>query len=238
MIKILFFFLSINFIFADTIQVLAAANLSKVLEKIKDDFLLTNPQHKIHISYISSGKAYAQIKNQAPVHLFVSADTFYPQKLFEEKLATKPRIYAKGTLILWSKNIKIKNLETLLDSKIKNIALPNPDLAPYGRAAKQALENTQLYSKIAHKISQASSISQAHQWIDSNNCEIGFDALSLIDIKDSNISFIKVPTTLYEPILQALTLTKFGEQNLLAQKFANFILDSKIIFEQYGYLLP
>lgn len=236
--SILFLLSCFVFGFAENINVLAAANLSKVLDNIKTKYLETHPDHTINITYIASGKAYAQIKNQAPIHLFVSADISYPQKLFNEKLATKPQVYAQGVLVLWSKKISIQDLNTLLDSKITNIALPNPELAPYGRAAKQAMERTQIYSKISHKIAQATSISQAHQWIENQNCEIGFDALSLIILNNKDISFIKVDPNLYDPIEQALTLTNLGATSPLAQDFANFILESKQTFKQYGYLVP
>ena len=67
---------------AEDIKVLGAASLKYVLEEIKSDFLKDKPEDKIEISYISSGKAYAQIKNGAPVHLFVAADVGYPAKLY------------------------------------------------------------------------------------------------------------------------------------------------------------
>lgn len=231
-------FLFSSVIFADTINILAAANLSKVLEEIKQDFLLTHKNHQINISYLSSGKAYAQIKNNAPIDLFISADLAYPQKLFEEKLSTQPQIYAQGILVLWSKTNKIDSLQDLLDQNIKNIALPNPELAPYGRAAKEVLEKTHLYKSLESKISQATSISQAHQWVESKNAQAGFGALSLIDKKDLEVSFIIIDTHLYTPIKQALVLTNIGKEKSLAKEFATFILNSQELFKKYGYLAP
>ena len=94
---------------AEDIKVLGAASLKYVLEEIKSDFLKDKPEDKIEISYISSGKAYAQIKNGAPVHLFVAADVGYPAKLYEEKLApNKEEIYVKGKLVLWSNDAYFK----------------------------------------------------------------------------------------------------------------------------------
>lgn len=118
---------------AEEIKVLGAASLKYVLEEIKNDFLKNKPNDKIEISYISSGKAYAQIKNGAPIHLFVAADVSYPAKLYEEKLAfDKEEIYAKGKLVLWSnnENFKLKEFKDILNPKITHISIPNPKVAP------------------------------------------------------------------------------------------------------------
>ncbi|WP_104697071.1 MULTISPECIES: molybdate ABC transporter substrate-binding protein [unclassified Helicobacter] len=235
---LLSFMLLCSTTFADTINILAAANLSKVLEEIKENFLKQHKTHQIHISFLSSGKAYAQIKNNASVDLFISADTSYPQKLFEDNLASKPQVYAQGILVLWSKTTKLQNLDNLLEVDIKKIALPNPNLAPYGRAGKEVLEKTGLYKQIQDKLIQATSISQAHQWVESKNAQAGFGALSLIDKDNPEVSFIIIDPSLYTPIKQALSITKSGQTKQLAKDFANFILHSQDIFKKYGYLVP
>ena len=99
---------------AEEINVLAAASLKYVLEDIKSAYVKTHKKDKIHINYISSGKAYAQIQNGAPAHLFIAADVSYPQKLYDKKLAPLPPInYAKGKLVLFSANaaFKVKSID-------------------------------------------------------------------------------------------------------------------------------
>ena len=219
---------------AETLHILAAANLSKALETIKQEYIKNHKNAHISISYLASGKAYAQIKNGAKVDIFISADTFYPQKLYEAKLASKPIIYAQGVLILFSKINKIDSPQALLEAK--NIALPSPDLAPYGRAAKEVIQKLGLYEALKPSLRIATSISQVHQWVDTKNCDLGFGALSLIDPK--NTFFIKLDPLLYSPINQALTITKEGEKKPLSQDFINFILASMDIFKSYGYLIP
>ena len=223
---------------AESINVLAAANLSKALEEVKQAYLKEHPQDSINITFISSGKAYAQIKNQAPIDLFVSADTSYPQKLHDDGLSTEPIVYAQGVLVLWSKDQKIENLNSLLDDAIANIALPNPDLAPYGRAGLEALEQAKLVAKLTPKLRQATSVAQAHQWVESKNSQAGFGALSLIDPEDKQASVWIVDSSLYSPIKQALTLTNQGKDKKLARDFAQFILNSQEILKKYGYLAP
>ena len=225
-------------LYAESINVLAAANLSKALEEIKQTYLKDHPKDTINITFISSGKAYAQIKNQAPIDLFVSADTSYPQKLYRDGLSTEPIVYAQGVLVLWSKVQKIENLDSLLNNAITNIAIPNPDLAPYGRAALQALEQAKLAVKLMPKLRLATSVAQAHQWVETKNSQAGFGALSLINPNDKQASVLIVNPNLYSPIRQALTLTNQGKDKKLAQDFAQFILSSQEILRKYGYLGP
>ncbi|PAF54118.1 molybdate ABC transporter substrate-binding protein [Helicobacter sp. 13S00482-2] len=229
-------------LFAKEANIAAAANLQYVLEEISKEFLLTHKQDKLNISYSSSGKAYAQISQSAPIDLFISADEEFPQKLYmEKKTPQKPQVYARGVLVLWSHNpkIKINSLENLTQKDIIHIAIPNPTLAPYGRAAKEALHKSKLYDFIKSKLINASSISQAHQFVSSGNAEAGFGALSLIDKKDKDVSYVVIDKTLYNPINQALVLTNYGKNNQLAKDFKDFLLSSKAkkIFQKYGYII-
>ncbi len=233
--RFIFLFFTLLFTLkAETFHILAAANLSKALEKIKQEYIKKHKNVNFSISYLASGKAYAQILNGAKVDIFISADTFYPEKLYEAKLASKPIVYAQGVLVLFSKTNKIDSPQALLEAK--NIALPNPDLAPYGRAAKEVMQKLELYEKLEPSLRIATSISQAHQWVDTKNCDLGFGALSLID--PTNTYFIRLDPLLYTPINQALSITKQGENKALVKDFVNFILTSTEIFKSYGYLIP
>ncbi|PAF52526.1 molybdate ABC transporter substrate-binding protein [Helicobacter sp. 13S00477-4] len=226
--------------FAREINVAAAANLSHVLGEIQKEFLSTHPQDKINISYSSSGKAYIQIMQGAPIDIFLSADEEFPHRLYMEgKVPDKEEVYAQGVLVLWSADpkIKITSLKNLTDKKIFHIAIPNPKLAPYGRAAKQSLEKSELMSIVSSKLVNATSISQAHQFVATRSAEVGFGAFSLIDKYNKNVSYILVDKTLYAPINQALVLTNYGKNNPLAIEFKDFILSAgvKKIFKKYGY---
>lgn len=230
-------------LYAEEIRVLGAASLKYVLEDIKNDFLKDRTKDKIEISYMSSGKAYAQIANGAPVDLFVSADTKYPARLFENKLAPqKEEIYANGKLVLWSNNekFKITKIEDILDSNIQHIAIPNPKVAPYGKASIEALRSKKLLDKIQDKLVQGESIGAATTYVETKNADIGFTALSMLGengINSQTMSFITIEESLYEPISQALILTNKGEKSKLAQEFKEYILgpNAKIKFKKFGY---
>ena len=211
---------------AEDIKVLGAASLKYVLEEIKSDFLKDKPEDKIEISYISSGKAYAQIKNGAPVHLFVAADVGYPAKLYEEKLApNKEEIYAKGKLVLWSNdaNFKIQEFKDILNPKITHIAIPNPKVAPYGRASVEALSTTKMLTQV-----------------ESKNAEVGFTALSMLGesgINTPTMSYVAIDESLYKPINQALIVPNYGKDSKLASDFKAYILSDKAKekFLKFGY---
>lgn len=232
-----------NGAYAEEIRVLGAASLKYVLESIKEDFLKDRKEDKIDISYLSSGKAYAQIKNGAPVHLFVSADVSYPAKLYEDKLASqKEEIYAKGKLVLWSNNkdFKITKFKDILNQKITHIAIPNPKLAPYGRASIEALEATKMLGSVEGKFVTGESIGAATTYVESKNAEVGFTALSMLGdngINTKTMSFVAIDENLYKPINQALIIPKFGESSKLALEFKNYILskEAKKRFLEFGY---
>lgn len=228
---------------AEEIKVLAAASLKYVLEEIKTDFLENKKGDKIEISYISSGKAYAQIKNGSPTHLFVAADVSYPAKLYEEKLApSKEEIYAKGKLVLWSnnENFKIKEFSDILNPKITHIAIPNPKVAPYGRASMEALEATKMLEKVQAEFVTGESIGAATTYVESKNAEVGFTALSMLGdsgINTSTMSYVAIDEKLYKPIEQALVITNYGKDSKLAKDFKDYILskNAKEKFVKFGY---
>ncbi|RDU63929.1 molybdate ABC transporter substrate-binding protein [Helicobacter sp. MIT 14-3879] len=231
-------FTSVN---AEEIMILAAASLKYVLEDIKIEFL-KDKKDTINISYIASGKAYNQIVNGAPAHLFIAADTSYPQKLYDNKQTfDKPVNYIKGKLVLFSKNknLNINSLDILKDDKIKHIALPNPKLAPYGVAAKEAMEASNIYDSVKTKIVLGESIGQATQYVTTGSSDIGFSALSMV-IKDNNVNYLEVDSKTYSPILQAMVITNYGKDSKLAKEFKDFILSPKSqeIFKTYGYDKP
>ena len=228
---------------AEDIKVLGAASLKYVLEEIKSDFLKDKPEDKIEISYISSGKAYAQIKNGAPVHLFVAADVGYPAKLYEEKLApNKEEIYVKGKLVLWSNdaNFKIQEFKDILNPKITHIAIPNPKVAPYGRASVEALSTTKMLTQVESKFVTGESIGAATTYVESKNAEVGFTALSMLGesgINTPTMSYVAIDESLYKPINQALIVPNYGKDSKLASDFKAYILTDKAKekFLKFGY---
>lgn len=189
----------------------------------------------------SSGKLTAQIVRNAPFDLFLSADMRYPIYLYKRGYSiTAPKVYAHGILVLWSnKNIKFSNIQILVSKKIKKIAIPNPRIAPYGRAAKESLIHYNLYNKVKNKLVYGESVGQASNYIYEKIVDIGFTAKSIVlspKIKNKGY-WVEIPSNTYRPISQGVVILKHGSKNPYAKKFFNFIFSEKgkEILKKYGY---
>lgn len=233
-------------LFAGEINIAVAANISYVIEKIKEEFNKTNPNTKVQVTIGSSGKLTAQIKNGAPFNIFMSADMDFPQSLYEEKIAiTKPVIYAQGALALFSpKKLDFsKGINLIRDENITKIAIANPKTAPYGVATIEALKNANLEEKVKNKFVFGESVSQTVTYAETAT-DIGFIAKSsLYDEKmtkyKENIDWITIDSKLYTPINQGIVIIKNANENSEVKAFYDFILSPKAkeIFEKYGYIV-
>ena len=135
---------------SDKIIIATAANVQYVMQDIKKEFEKESGK-KIEIVVSSSGKLTTQIREGAPFDVFVSADTKYPDELYARGGSDeKPKIYALGSIVLWSRSLDSSDLkvENLIENKIKKIAIPNPQTAPYGEAAIQVLQKQKSFEKL------------------------------------------------------------------------------------------
>ncbi|GAA4325456.1 molybdate ABC transporter substrate-binding protein [Mucilaginibacter gynuensis] len=223
---------------AQTVKVAAAANLQTVIIALQKDFKMRTG---IDIEPVSgsSGKLVAQISNGAPYDVFLSADMDFPEKLYKDGSATdKPEVYALGSLIICSnKQLAFNNWQQLLQSKsVKKIAIANPAIAPYGKAAEEALTKAGILHKIKSKAVYGESISQVNTYITTGVVEVGFTTQSLV--KETQPLYWKaIDTKMYAPIQQGIVLLTHAKDNIQAQKFYQYILSpvAKRIFKQYGY---
>lgn len=241
--KILLFTLLASFAFAAQIKVAAAANLSFVLNAMKNEFKKTHPNDEIIITYASSGKLVSQIKNGADYELFLSADLGFARALVEGGFSSdeKVEIYAKGVLAVFSaRGFELcEDLKCLENPKIKSIIIANPNTAPYGKASIEALKSSKMYEKIEGKIVWAGSIGEALSQTLSAS-DVGFVALSALKsekMKEWQNAYKPVNKELYEPIAQGMITLKNGKNKALAKEFYDFILspEGKEIFKKYGY---
>src|ERR1019366_8234786 len=167
------------------ITVAAASDLNYALKDLAPRFE-KKTGNKVTLSFGSSGNLYSQIRGGAPYDLFFSADIAYPQKLASAGLieSSSLRTYAIGHLVLWVPNgssfdpQKLK-MDLLLEPSVQRIAIANLEHAPYGRAAMAALEHFGVRDKVAGKLVFGENISQAAQFVQSGNAQVGLIALSL-----------------------------------------------------------
>ena len=190
----------------------------------------------------SSGKLTAQIKEGAPYSVFLSADMKYPEVLYREGLTiTSPKIYAYGTLVLWSiAESNSLSLDLLNSPSISHIALANPKTAPYGKAAMEVLQHLNVSSTLKEKLIFGESIAQTNQFITSQAADFGFTAKSVVvsPIVKGQGQWITIDTSLYSPIEQGIVLLKNTPDKLKeAQLFYDFLLSEKgqAILKKHGY---
>lgn len=233
-------------IFAGTINVAVAANVSYAINNLIAEFNKTNPDTKVEVVLGSSGKFTTQIQNGAPFDIFMSADMKFPETLEKENLtATKPVIYAQGSLAMLSaKQLDFsKRIKLVAEDSISKIAVANPKTAPYGTAALEAMKNANILDKVENKFVYAESISQAVTYA-MTAADVGFIAKSsLYDEKMSqykeNVNWVSVDPKLYTPIDQGIVILSKAKDNAEAKAFYDFILGEKAkkIFIDFGYLV-
>ncbi|WP_413282668.1 molybdate ABC transporter substrate-binding protein [Vibrio sp. MA40-2] len=198
--------------------------------------------HNVSLSTGSTGQLYAQIVNGAPFDLFFAADTVRPHQLAKKGLASNEFVYAQGQLVLWSPTPSYINgvKQTLLKPSVKYIALPNPDLAPYGFAAMQVMEQEGILNVTKSKLIIAKGLNMAFQFADSGNANVAFLAKSQIYKNGQYIdgSYVEIDKNLYDPIKQGAVLLKHGKENTAAIELLAYLQSdrAKLIMEQYGYL--
>ena len=236
--------LSFTLLHAGQIRVAVAANVSYAIKDLVEAFNKKYPDTQVQVILGSSGKLTAQIKHGAPFGLFMSANMLYPDRLYKDKRAiTKPVVYAQGALAILSKKRRdyCAQIHLLEDKDIDKIAIGNSKTAPYGEAAKEALENAGIYDKIKSKLVFGESISQTVSYV-MTSADIGIISKSTLyapqmsEYKEA-IHWSEVDERLYTPIKQGMVLLKHAKGNAEAKAFYDFILSSeaKEILQKYGY---
>ena len=227
--------------FAQGLKVAVAANLQGVIKVLQKDF-----KHRTGIDIEPvigpSGNLTAQIKNGAPFDVFLSADMKFPETLFKEGFSVKaPVVYAEGSLIICStQNIGFDNWERLLLSeRIKKIAIANPGIAPYGKAAEEALTLKGVLNDVKPKVVYGESIAQVNTYITTGVVDVGFTTQALIKDAAAKVQlyYKVIDPKDYAPIQQGMVVVKQTRNGEQAGKFYQYILSApaKAILKEYGY---
>lgn len=226
---------------AQEVSVAVASNFAAPMERIADEYQ-KGTGHRVRLSSGSSGKFYAQIRNGAPFEIFLSADEEHPRKLLEEGRADSSSrfTYAVGKLVLWSPKPGVVDSEgdVLRYGDFKYFSMANPELAPYGAAARSVLGKSGLWEKLRTRAVFGESIAQAYQFAATRNAELGFVALSQIRHGDQfSGSYWVVPQNLYPPLKQDAVLLSAGAGNPAAHALLEFLQSAraKAIIREFGY---
>ena len=224
------------------LTVAAASDLTQAFEEIGREFQASN-KTKVVFVFGSTGMLTRQIENGAPMDLFAAANVDYVNQLEQKGLivpGTKA-IYARGRITLWTTADSPLNISTIADLKrpdVKRIAIANPDHAPYGLAAQQALQTAGLWDEVKPKLVYGDNIRQTLQYAETGNVDVAIVALSLS--RQSKGRYVLVPEEMHRPIDQGLAAIKSTRNEAAARAFAEFVTGprGKEILAKYGFAFP
>jgi molybdate transport system substrate-binding protein len=195
---------------------------------------------RVRFSFGATADLAKQIENGAPFDVFASADAEHVEKLNSVGLLTPNtnKLFARGRLVLWippASNLTLDKIEDITRPEVERISIAKPDLAPYGRAAIEALRAMNLWPQVEQKIIYGQNVSQTKQYASTGNAEVAFIPLALVKTGEGRI--IEVDERLHQPINQAIAVIKDSPQQEAAQRFLTFVLspEGQALLERYGY---
>lgn len=221
------------------ITVAAASDLTPAFEEIGREFQASHGTKVVYV-FGSTGLLTRQIENGAPFDVFAAANVSFIDQLDQKGLilpGTK-RIYGRGRITLWTTSnspLRIEKIEDLTHAGVARIAIANPDHAPYGQAAREALESARLWDAVRPKLVYADNIRQTLQYAETGNVEVAIVALSLS--VQSQGRWVLVPEELHKPLDQGMGVIKGTNNEAAARAFSDFVNGDKgrEIMKKYGF---
>jgi molybdate transport system substrate-binding protein len=225
-----------------TLTVSAAANLNVVFPEI-GKLWEQETGNRVVFNLGSTARLAQQIEQGAAVDLFAAANKMAIEDLDRKGLIMSETkiVYGLGTIGLWQRQdsaIAIKELKDLLKPEIKRIAIANPISAPYGVAAREALQSSGIWESLQPKMILGENITQTQQYVETGNVDIAIVALSNTINKSGK--WIPIDGKLHQPLEQMLAIPKNAPHPEAAKQFANFINGEKgrNLMRKYGFVLP
>ena len=225
----------------DEIRIAVAANFVVVLEDLATRFESTS-EHEVLLSSGSTGGHYAQIRNGAPFEAFFGADVARPALLEQEgRIVPGSRFtYALGRIALWSASVGYVDGDKVLEhGDFRFLAIANPELAPYGAAAREVLMGLGLWEGLQDRLVQGQDIGQTLSFVHTRAAELGFVAYSQLRNPEAPVdgSYWLVPESMHAPIEQQAVLLKDVQA---AREFLEFVQSAEgaEMIRSYGYGVP
>lgn len=229
----------------ESLRVAAAADLKFAMDDIVAGFKQGHPDADVEVTYGSSGNFKTQILQGAPFDLYFSADIAFPKEIKDAGLAASDvRPYAIGRIVLWSARVDASKLRLtdLTTASFTRIAIANPQHAPYGKRAEQALRAAGVWDMIEPKLVYGENIAQTAQFVQSGNAQIGIIALSLALSPGlaKQGRYYLIPDPMHDPLEQGYIITRQGGDKPLAKAFAAYIGSNpaRAVMIRYGFVLP
>lgn len=224
---------------ADEVRIAVATNFAATMSALIERFEELT-EHRVSASSGSTGSHYAQIRNGAPFDAFFAADAERP-RLLEEQGLTVPGsrfLYAVGRVALWSPQPGYVDEDgrVLEAGEFRFLAIANPDVAPYGAAARDVLVARGLWDSLQSRIVRGQDVGQAYQFVATGNADLGFVAWAQLLSQGTNVegSYWLVPESLHKPIGQEAVLLRDLPG---ARAFAAFMrsAEARDIIRSFGY---
>jgi len=223
----------------DELTIAAASDLTPAFEEIGREFESAN-RTKVVFTFGSTGMLTRQIENGAPFDLFAAANVSYIDELEKKGLiiSDSKAVYARGRITLWTpntSNIRLQGIADLARPEVMRIAIANPDHAPYGLAAKQALESVGIWDRVKPKLVFGDNIRQTFQYAATGNVDVAIVSLSLST--ESRGRWTLIPEELHQPIDQGLGIIKTTKNEKAARAFTAFLTgpQGQAIMKKYGF---
>ena len=226
----------------EELTISAAADLTEAFGEIGKRFT-AETGIPVRFNFGSTGQLAQQIEAGAPVDLFAAANVAFVEDL-ERKgrlLPESRRLYGQGRIVLWTRaesRFPLVRLEDLRRPEIRRIAIANPEHAPYGMAAQEAIRKAGLGEQLEPKLIPAENVRQALRYAETGDVEVGIVALSLC--RPGVGRWTIVPAELHRPLDQALGIVSQSQQREAASRFADFVLGpmGQLIMRRYGFVAP
>ncbi len=231
-----------------TLTVSAAADLTYAFQEIGARFEAETGQ-KVVFNFGSTGQLAQQIEQGAPVDLFAAANVSFIDDLAQQGLILPDtvQLYARGRVTLWTRAdspLQITQVSDLARTEITRIAIANPDHAPYGVAAREALQTAGVWEAVQSKLVLGENVRQTLQYAETGNVDVAIVALSLSVPAAASAGqpgrWTLIPEELHAPIDQALAVIRGTPHEAAARAFAAFVngAQGRPIMRKYGFVLP
>ena len=225
-----------------TLTVSAAADLTPAFQALGQQFE-GETKIRINFNFGSTGQLTQQIEQGAPVDLFAAANVSFIEELETNGLIipeTKA-IYARGRIVLWTRNdskLGLERIDDLAGADYQKIAIANPAHAPYGQAAREALQAAGIWEKVKPRLVYGENIRQTLQYAETGNVDAAIVALSLSVASGGR--WVLIPENLHQPLNQALAVIKKSPHVEEARRLATYINgpQGREIMRKYGFILP
>lgn len=225
------------------LEVAAAADLAFAFKDIGAAYEQSTGQ-KVVFSFGSTGLLEKQIAEGAPFDVFAAANVSYAEDAVRAGacVSDSKALYATGRLVLFTPGetaFRPTLVTDLTDPRVTRIAIANPEHAPYGKAARQALERAGLWEQVKPKMVYGENVQQALQFAQSGNADVALVAMSLATVTPGDWTL--VPGELHDRIDQVLVVCAHGKAGVDAgRRFTAFVssADGRAVMRRYGFLLP